>query len=403
MKTLRKIRIGMVGGGPGAFIGAVHLRAMALTGSFELVCGAFSSDPEKSKARGAELRLPTERVYDSWKEMLDMEAKLPKGERMDAVVIVTPNHLHFDVALAAIKRAFHVICDKPATHRLEDVLALEQRWQQVCAERFDRGREEPIFCITHNYTGYPMVRQARSIIASGELGKVRAIRARYLQGWLATSLEHTGQKQADWRTDPERSGAAGAIGDIGVHAYNLMRFICPKLEVNELCADLRTAVRDRRLDDNASIWLDLGVEDQVHASIEVSQVAVGHENDLEIEIDCERGGLSWRQEEPNSLYVHRLDGPSRIERASAGYLHESALKSCMLPPGHTEGFLESFANIYVAFSQQFHGNTDNGGLASLMPSMAEAVEGMRFIAACVQSSDSGLSWVNPSTLVSDTE
>ncbi len=404
MLTLpRKIRYGLVGGGPGAFIGDVHRAAMRLNGNFELVCGAFSSDEDKCRQKGKELDLPTNRVYATWQDMIFGELKLPADERMDVVVIVTPNHLHFPVANMAINGGFHVICEKPATFSLNQAKELESLLLEKNSERELKGSPKLLFGLTHNYTGYPMAREMRALVAnaSSGLGPVRAIRARYLQGWLAKLIEQLGQKQSKWRTDKTQSGAAGAIGDIGTHAFNLIRFICPHLEVEQLLASLRIAVTGRQLDDNATVLMFL--TGNIPASIEVSQIAHGHENDLSIEIDFEHGGMSWRQEEPNTLLVHHHEKPTEVYRAGHDYLAHVARSSCLLPPGHPEGYLEAFAQIYDAFAHSFavnHGLLEaHASVQQPLPSLTEAVEGMLFIESCVESSEGGGVWVVPKDIL----
>ena len=293
--------MGMVGGGRGAFIGAVHRMAAALDGSIELVCGALSSDPETARASGRDLHLDQDRCYASWREMIDREAQRGAAERIDFVAIVTPNHLHHPVAMAALERGFDVVCDKPMTLDLPQALAIRDRVESS-------GR---LFCLTHNYTGYPMVKEAKSLVASGRLGVIRKVVVEYPQGWLAERLEATGQKQASWRTDPARAGAAGCMGDIGTHCHQLAEYVTG-LEVDALCADLTTFVRGRALDDDGNVLLRFagGARGVLHAS----QISVGEENGLRLRVYGERGGLDWRQEEPNSLVLRWPDRPAEIQR-----------------------------------------------------------------------------------------
>ena len=299
--------MGMIGGGQGAFIGALHRIASRIDGQIELVCGAFSSTAEKSIASGKELLLPESRCYGSYDEMLEKELALPEDERMDFVAIVTPNHVHFPAAKACLEAGFHVLSDKPATLDLAEAIALK--------EIVDKSGQ--LYGLTHNYTGYPMVKQAKAMIANGELGKVRRIIVEYPQGWLATKLEDSGAKQAEWRTDPKRSGAAGCIGDIGTHAENLAEYITG-LEISELAADITAQVEGRALDDDGAVLLRF--ENGAKGVLMASQIAVGRENDLKIEVYGEKAGLVWRQYEANTLEVYHLDKAKEIYRTGAGYL-----------------------------------------------------------------------------------
>ena len=332
----RKIRMGMVGGGRGAFIGGVHRMAAALDGQIELVCGAFSSNPEKSKLSGEDLYLPADRVYGSYAEMIETEKSLPEDVRMDFVSIVTPNHVHFGPAKMALENGFHVVCDKPISFNLEEALELEKLVNETGL----------IFALTHNYTGYPMVKHARKMVAEGQLGKIRKVVVEYPQGWLATKLEDSGQKQAGWRTDPKRSGAAGAMGDIGTHAENLAEYITG-LKITELCADLSTFVDGRLLDDDGSILLrfDNGAKGILFAS----QIAAGEENNLNIRVYGEKGGLQWHQQEPNTLTTRWLDKPVQVLRTGVGELSESAQAATRIPAGHPEGYLEAFRQYLSQF------------------------------------------------------
>jgi predicted dehydrogenase len=323
----------MVGGGPGAFIGAVHRRAATLDGLAELVAGAFSSNAEKSAAHGRELHLAPERVYASYEEMAEREAALPEDERIDFVSIVTPNHLHFPVARTFVERGFHVICDKPLTTTLEDAEAL-------CRLVEERG---VIFALTHNYTGYPMVKQARALVQEGALGKLRKVVVEYSQGWLSTLVEATGSKQADWRTDPARAGA-GAIGDIGTHAENLAHYITG-LEMEELFAEVSTFVEGRRIDDDANMLIRY--RGGAKGILFCSQISVGEENRLAIRVYGTEASLEWKQEEPNFLSVRRNDGPTDVFKPGHDYLAPAARHATRLPSGHPEAFFEAFANIYA--------------------------------------------------------
>lgn len=380
----RKLKMGMVGGGQGAFIGGVHRMAAQLDGEIELVCGAFSSSPEKSKASGEDLYLPGNRVYGSFEEMYATEAKLPEGERMDFVSIVTPNHIHFPAADAALKAGFPVVCDKPMTLDLAEAKKLRKRVQSTGL----------LFALTHNYTGYPMVKEARERIKSGKLGKIRKVVVEYPQGWLATALEATGQKQADWRTDPNRSGAAGCMGDIGTHAENLAEYMTG-LRIEQLCADLTTFVPGRKLDDDGNVLLRL--EDGARGVLHASQVSIDEENGLNIRIYGEKGGLIWRQEEPNTLILTHADKPREIIRTGANYgnLSKAASNACRLPAGHPEGFVLAFANIYRNFGRALRAQLEGrkpGALDLDFPTVGDGVRGMAFIETVVKSSKTTSKW-----------
>jgi len=378
----RKLRMGMVGGGPAAFIGDVHRMAAALDGQIELACGAFSSDPEKSLEKGLELFLPIERIYASFQEMIQTEAELPDDIRMDFVAIVTPNHLHFEPAKLAIQYGFDVVCDKPLCHNLTEAEELAN-----LVESSDR-----IFCLTHNYTGYPMTRQARAMIKNGELGSIRKVVVEYPQGWLSTLLEAEGQKQADWRTNPAKAGKAGSMGDIGTHAENLASYITG-LEIEELAADLSTFVPGRKLDDDGSVLLRFkgGAKGLLFAS----QICVGEENNLKIRVYGEKASLEWQQQEPNSLRILYPDKPSETLRTGHAYLHPEAKSAARLPAGHPEGYIEAFANMYRDFS--FACQQRNSGLEFIpdFPGVKEGLQGMKFIEAVVKSSSLNSSWVKP--------
>ncbi len=379
----RKIRMGMVGGGRGAFIGAVHRMAAALDGQIELVCGAFSSDPEKSKLSGGDLFLPADRAYGSYSEMIQKEKELPADVRMDFVSIVTPNHVHFGPAKMALENGFHVVCDKPLAFNLAEALELERLVKETGL----------LFALTHNYTGYPMVKHARHMVANGELGKIRKIVVEYPQGWLATKLEATGQKQADWRTDPKRSGAAGAMGDIGTHAENLAEYITG-LKIKELCSDLTTFVDGRLLDDDGSILLRF--ENGAKGILFASQIAVGEENDINIRIYGEKGGLEWHQEEPNTLVAKWLDRPKQLLRTGVGDLSPEAQAHTRVPPGHPEGYLEAFANIYRNFAKCLQAKIEGKEPEAIFqdfPTVTDGVRGMRFIEKVVESSKKGAVWL----------
>ena len=378
----RKIRMGMVGGGRGAFIGAVHRMAAALDGEIELVCGAFSSNPEKSKLSGADLYLPANRVYGTYQEMIQKEAQLPEGERMDFISIVTPNHIHFGPAEMALKNGFHVVCDKPITFNLKEAKALQKLVKKTGL----------IFALTHNYTGYPMVKQAKMMIAKGKLGKVRKIVVEYPQGWLSTFLEGSDQKQAAWRTDPKRSGIAGAMGDIGTHAENLAEYISG-LKIKRMCADLSILVDGRLLDDDGNVLLEF--DNGAKGILFASQISAGEENNLKIRIYGEKGGLEWHQMEPNSLTVRWLDKPMEIMRTGVGKLYPEADAHTRLPAGHPEGYLEAFANIYrnFAFCVRAHQSGKKPKkIHTDFPTVEDGVRGMQFIEKVVASSKSKSKW-----------
>jgi predicted dehydrogenase len=375
--------MGMIGGGRGAFIGGVHRMAAALDGQIELVCGAFSSSPEKSKASAADFFINPERAYGSFEEMIMAEKKLPEEVRMDFVSIVTPNHVHFAPAKMALENGFHVVSDKPLCFTMEEAKELESLVKSTGL----------IFALTHNYTGYPMVKQAKAMIKNGEIGTIRKVVVEYPQGWLATKIEDEGQKQAAWRTDPTKSGASGCIGDIGSHAENLAEYITG-LKIKELCADLSTFVEGRLLDDDGNILLrfESGAKGILHAS----QISVGEENDLNIRIYGTKGGLQWRQMEPNSLFVKWMDKPTQIYRTGVGELSPEATAHTRIPGGHPEGYLEAFANIYrnVAFCIQarLKGETPDP-LYTDFPTVSDGVRGMEFIGKVVESSQKGATWV----------
>jgi predicted dehydrogenase len=371
----RKIRMGMVGGGRGAFIGAVHRMAAALDGQIELVCGAFSSDPEKSRASGADLHLPSERAYGSYEEMIQKEKQLPEDKRMDFISIVTPNHVHFGPAKMALENGFHVVCDKPLCFDMEEAFELERLVKHSGL----------LFALTHNYTGYPMVKQAKAMIHRGELGKIRKVVVEYPQGWLSTKLEDSEQKQASWRTDPSRSGIAGAMGDIGTHAENLAEYITG-LEIEYLCADLSTFVAGRKLDDDGNVLLrfDNGAKGILHAS----QISAGEENNLNIRVYGEKGGLQWHQQEPNTLIAKWLDKPMQVYRTGVGPLHPEAAAHTRIPAGHPEGYLEAFANIYRNFAyclQARLAGKEPDPVCRDFPTVSDGVRGMRFIDRVVAS------------------
>jgi len=374
--------MGMVGGGRGAFIGAVHRIAANMDGQIELVCGAFSSDPQRSRDSGADLFLPPDRCYGTFQEMIEREKALPADQRMDFISIVTPNHMHFPPAKMALENGFHVLSDKPATFSLAEAKTLGAIVK----------KSGLLYGLTHNYTGYPMIKQAREMIAAGALGKLRKVVVEYPQGWLATNLEAAGQKQAAWRTDPKRSGAAGCIGDIGTHAENLAEYITG-LEIKELAADLTAFVKGRKLDDDGNVLLRFkgGAKGLLHAS----QISVGEENDLNIRIYGEKGGLQWSQRESNTLILKWADKPAEIYRTASGYLGAAALAAGRVPPGHPEGYLEAFANTYKNFAATIRARLEKRKPTALendYPKITDGIRGMAFIEAVVASSKANAAW-----------
>jgi predicted dehydrogenase len=378
----RKLRFGMIGGGRGAFIGAVHRIAAAMDGRAELVAGAFSSDPVRSKASGADFFLDPDRVYGSYREMAKAEAALPSELRLDFVVIVTPNHQHYGPARLFLESGFNVVCDKPVTFDLAQALKLRETAKRMAK----------VFVLTHNYTGNAMVKQAREMVRNKSLGVIRKVVVEYPQGWLAGPLERTGQKQASWRTDPKRSGAAGCMGDIGTHAENLARYITG-LRIEELCADLSTFVKGRKLDDDGNVLVRFkgGAKGVLHAS----QISIGDENNLNIRVYGTRAALEWHQEHPNELVVKFADQPRQIWRRGNGYVGGEAQRFTRLPAGHPEGYLEAFANIYRegfrAIAAEVEGRPMPRNLD--FPTIDDGVQGMAFIEAVVRSAKLGARWV----------
>jgi len=372
----------MVGGGRGAFIGAVHRMAAALDGQIELVCGAFSSNPENSRLTGEDLFLSPERVYGTYQEMFEKEAQLPQEQRMDCVSIVTPNHLHYEPARLAMENGFHVICDKPLSLNLEEAEDLARIVEKT----------NSIFALTHTYTGYPTVKQAREMLRQQVFGKIRKVVVEYPQGWLSTPLEQTGQKQASWRSDPGKSGKGGSVGDIGTHAENLVEYITG-LKIKELSADVSKVVEGRKLDDdvNVLIRLDNGAKGVLHCS----QICAGEENELNIRVYGELGGLEWHQEEPNTLIVKWLDKPKEVYRAANGYMSDISNANTRVPPGHPEGYLEAFANIYRNFAHTIQARLENREPKQEhldFPTVHDGVRGMQFIDAVIQSGDNNAAW-----------
>lgn len=377
-----RVRLGMVGGGRDAFIGGVHRIASRIDDEYELVAGCFSSTPEKSQASGRDLGLDPSRVYDSFVDMAKREARLKTG--IDAVAIVTPNYMHFPVAREFLKRGVHVICDKPLTATLAEARKMVQ-----AAER-----SGALFVLTHNYTGYPMVRQAREMVAAGDLGDIRLVNVEYAQDWLTEDLESTGQKQAGWRTDPARSGAGGSTGDIGTHAFNLASFVTG-LKLAELSADLQSFVEGRRVDDNGHVLMRF--EGGARGMLWCSQVAPGNENALRLRVYGTKGGLEWEQEDPNYLWFTPFGEPKRlITRGGAG-AGASAGRVSRIPPGHPEGYLEGFANIYSEAARAIRAAKAGEGSPDgvVYPTVQDGLAGVAFVDACVRSSSRNSEWVAP--------
>lgn len=372
----------MVGGGEGAFIGAVHRMAAGIDGEIELVCGAFSSDAQRSARSGAALHLPAERVYGSYQEMMEGEAALPAQQRMQFVAIVTPNHMHYPVAEAALKAGFHVLSDKPATINLDEAIRLRALTQETGL----------LYGLTHTYTGYPLVKEARHRVAAGDLGRIRKVVVEYPQGWLADRQEDQDNKQAAWRLDPTQAGISSCMGDIGVHAANLAEYVTG-LKITEICADLTAFVDGRDLDDDGSMLLRF--ENGAKGVLTASQVSVGEENAINIRAYGEKGGLEWNQQEPNTLWLKWPDRPTEMVRAAGGYLGEMAACNSRTPMGHPEGYLEAFANIYVAFAGQIRAAAEGSEpdeRSADCPGIAEAVRGMTFIELAVAASASDIKW-----------
>lgn len=372
----------MIGGGPDAFIGAVHRIAARMDGLIELVCGAFSSFPEKSKAMAAGLSLPQNRVYNSYAEMIATEKLLPAEDRMDFVSIVTPNHVHFEPAKLAMEAGFDVVIDKPVSFSLEEAKELKE-----IAARTGR-----ILALTHTYTGYPMVKQARELVAAGKLGTIRKVYVEYLQGWLYTKLEDTAQKQAAWRTDPARSGKAGCMGDIGTHAFNLAEYITG-LNVTRICASLNTVVPGRLLDDDGAVLL--AFENGATGTLIATQVATGEENNIRIKVFGDKGGLEWQQEDCNSLVVKWPDAPKQVYRTGAAYAGAAASHNTRILAGHPEGYLEAFANIYRNAVLTMIAKKDGIDAAPTIldfPGIDAGIRGMAFVDNVVEASGSGEKW-----------
>lgn len=379
----RKIKMGMIGGGRGSFIGKVHHIAAVLDNKIELVCGAFSSNPDVSKKSGKDYMLPDSRVYSNYREMIEKEGELPENDRMDFVSVVTPNNVHFAPAKLALERGFHVVCDKPMTFNLKEAIDLENIVNETGL----------LFCLTHTYTGYPMVKKAREILRSGKLGKIRKIIVEYIQGWLSSEQEKSGNKQAAWRMDPEQAGISCTMGDVGVHAFNMVEYLT-NLEVKIIAADLTSFIPGRKLDDDGSVLLKF--DNGVKGVLTASQICAGEENNFSIKIYCEKGGIVWNQMEPNTVLLKWQDKP--METIRTGWAERSKITGIhtRVPSGHPEGYIEAFANLYrnfamhlsnVFFNGYYDGNYD-------YPTVHEGVRGMAFIEAVVESSKNNSKWTN---------
>lgn len=382
----RKLRMGLVGGGQGSFIGRVHSIAACLDNRATVAAGALSSNPERSKASAEDYDIPTARAYGSYKELIEKELAMPASDRIDFISVTTPNHTHYEIAKAAVEAGINVVCDKPMTFDLKQA-------EDLAATVAKSG---VVFALTHNYTGYPLVRQAREMILSGELGEIQAVRACYIQGWLRTRLEESDQKQAAWRTDPSKSGAAGCFGDIATHAYNLGRYMTGLLPA-EISCHLKTFEPGRKLDDygTAIVRYDNGGLGTVTAS----QISHGRENDLFIEIDGTKGALQWRQEEPNVMVVRRNGQPHQLytRDPNAGFMNASGKGACRLPSGHPEAFFEAFANIYASAFDAMIQRSQGQAIETrdtIYPNVHDGVEGMLFIQQCVASSQQNGAWVS---------
>jgi predicted dehydrogenase len=379
---MRKLKMGMIGGGKNAFIGAVHRIAANMDGLIELRCGAFSSNPDLSLESGKELGLPEDKCYESYIQMIENEAKLPFGERMDFVSIVTPNHAHFAPAMLALENGFHVVLDKPMTFTLAEAKLLEQKVKETGL----------YLCLTHTYAGYPMVKQARSMVAENQLGTIRKIMIEYPQGWLSSDFEKGGNKQATWRTDPSKSGISGCMGDIGTHAAHLAEYISG-LKITQLCADINTVVSGRRLDDDGNVLLKF--DNGANGILVASQIAAGEENSLKIKVYGEKGGLEWHQMEPNTLVVKWLDAPAQLYRTGNGYLSPIATFNTRVPSGHPEGYLEAFGNLYKSFALTLQSKLEGKEPTASMldfPSVKDGVRGMAFIENVIASGKSSQKW-----------
>ena len=378
----RKLRMGMIGGGKDAFIGAIHRIAANMDGQVELVCGALSINREIAIDSGRSLFLPDDRIYTNYEEMLEKESGLPEGERMDFVTIVTPNYAHFAPAAIALEKGFHVVVEKPITLTLDEALLLKEKVDETGL----------VLCLTHTYSGYPMVKQAREMVRQGTLGKIKKLFVEYRQGWLSKLLEREGNQGAAWRTDPKKGGKSAVMGDIGTHAFNLAEYISG-LQVTQVCADLNTMVDGRQLDDDGSVLLQF--DNGARGVLAATQIAAGEENNLSIKIYGENGGLEWHQQEPNTLLLKWLDKPTEILRAGNAYLQDIAKQNSRTPGGHPEGYLEAFGNIYRNFvatvSAKIDGRSVDANLVEF-PSVHEGIRGMAFIDTVVKSNASQEKW-----------
>ncbi|GAB2703185.1 Gfo/Idh/MocA family oxidoreductase [Mucilaginibacter koreensis] len=378
--------MGMIGGGKDAFIGAIHRHAAFMDGQIELVCGALSVNPEIAKESGRLLYLPEDRIYTSYQEMIEKESQLPEGERMDFITIVTPNFAHFAPAIMALEHGFHVVIEKPITLNLDEAKQLKQKVEETGL----------LLCLTHTYSGYPMVKQAKALVKDGAIGKVRKVFVEYPQGWLSKLSEREGNAQAAWRTDPSKSGKSGSMGDIGTHAAHLAEYITGQ-KIAKLCADLNVIVPGRALDDDGAVLLKF--DGGASGVLIATQVAAGEENALKIRVYGETGGLEWAQQEPNTLLVKSLDQPTQIQRAGASnsYLYPSAKHVCRTPGGHPEGYLEAFANIYknfaLALSAKINGTDPQTDVADY-PGVEEGIRGMAFIDNVVASAHAEQKWTD---------
>jgi predicted dehydrogenase len=377
----RKLRMGMVGGGRDAFIGAVHRRAAMLDGGVELVAGAFSSTPEKSRESGLDLYVPEDRIYGTWEEMLEAESQMPEDRRLDFVSVVTPNHMHYPVSIAFVKAGFNVACDKPLCHTVEQAMDIVKAVRE----------SDVYFAVTYNYTGYPMVKQARAMIQNGELGEIRKVIVEYPQGWLSEPTDE-GNKQAAWRTDPARSGIAGCIGDIGSHAENLASYITG-LEITGVCANLSIFVPGRQLDDDGDVLLQFS--NGAKGLLTASQISVGEENNLRIRVWGTKGALSWVQENPNYLHVYSNDAPEQVYKRGNGYNVAAAAAATRLPTGHPEGYFEAFGNIYKNFGDAIRAKitgVEPDEITLDFPGPVEGARGVYFIHKVVESGASDAKW-----------
>ena len=381
MTLERKLKMGMVGGGKDAFIGAVHRSAALLDGKVELVAGALSSDPAKAAESARGLMLSAERSYGTYPEMAEAESKMPLGERIDFVSIVTPNKMHFPIARVFADSGFHIICDKPMTYSLAEAKELVDVVE----------RSDIVFALTHNYTGYPMVKQARHMVQNGELGEILKVVVEYPQGWMLSPIEQEGQKQAAWRTDPNQSGVSNCMGDIGSHCHNLAHYITG-LELTEICADLKS-IFERPLDNDGNILLHF--ENGACGILYASQFSAGEENNLSIRVYGAKGALEWHQEEPNHLWFRTNEGPAQLYRRGNGYLCEAAQRATRLPAGHPEAFIEAFANIYMNVTDTIRAKLEGREPTALeldFPTVIDGARGLAFIESAVESGKSDRKW-----------